>query len=443
MLFCFTKNPIRYSQLIRLSFTAAIIGLTLCPNFCSAQRVRNSVSPQQVPSWQLQQPQPTVQTSPNVSNLRQTKPRAYYLDSGDVLGIFLEGVLGEVDGTPPVHYPPAGSSIGPSMGFPIVVRENGTLSLPLVDPIPVRGLTIQQAEELVKSVYLGNNASGKKILNATSRIIVTLQRKRTVNVIVIRQDNSRSMGIGRNNRGAVSERSDRSARSASIQLPAYENDVLHALIETGGLPGVNSSGEVRVYRSSPSSVATNSTVRNPVFPVSGIRSSEFPRTGYSPNGIRYTTNSNLATTNIPLNQTSSGGQFDNRNSILTQGDIVLVESRPTEVYYTSGLLRGGEHLLPRDKTLNVLEAVALAGGPITNNGTANRLVPTELFIIRNNGANGRVNIRVDLQQALTDPTHQVLIAPGDHLILQHKPIQRIGNYGIRAINNYGLRRLIQ
>ena len=423
----------------------AVFVLSCFPLTVSGQRIQGSVPAQQVPAWQLQQPQRTIDSSPDISYLRQPKPRSYLLDSGDVLGIFLEGVLGEVDGVPPIHYPPAGSSLGPSMGFPIVVRESGAISLPLVDPIPVRGLTIQQAEALIKSVYLGHGPSGKKILNDKSRIIVTLQRQRTVNVVVIRQDNSRSMrlqGAAQANRGPVFDRSDRSARSSSIQLPAYENDVLHALMRTGGLPGVNAARDVRVYRSG-GATASRSTNSSSSYRGSN---SPFPRTGYSPNGFR-NNQVGSSSVSIPLQRSSNYRSFDNRQSVLTDGDILVVGSRPTEVYYTSGLLRSAEHPLPRDNNLTVLEAVALAGGP-TGSASAgglgiSRLQPTELNVVRNNGRNGQVTIRVDLDRALTDPSQQILVAPGDHLILRHKPIQQIGNFGIGTFNNVGLRRIFQ
>lgn len=418
-----------------------------------AQRVRNSIPAPQVPAWQLQQPS-ALQSSSDISYLRQSKPDAYLLDSGDVLGIFLEGVLGEVGSAPPVHFPPEGSSLGPSMGFPIVVRQSGAVSLPLVDPIPVRGLTIRQAEALIKSVYLGNHSSGKKILNENSQIIVTLQRKRTVNVIVIRQDNSSSMrprGSSQAGRGPVFDRSDRSARSESIQLPAGENDVLNALLETGGLPGLNAASDVRVYSSSGarssqsrSGSGTGSTSSSGYY---RANEATFPRTSYSPNGIR--NDRGGASRSIPLNLSSGSSysrSFDRSRSSLSDGDVLVVGAKPTEVYYTSGLLRGGEHPLPRDRNLTVLEAVALAGGPIRtgNNGFGFSSVgPTELNVIRNNGRNGRVNIRVDLGQALTNPAQQILVAPGDHLILRHKPIERVGNFGIGAASSVGLRRIFQ
>jgi protein involved in polysaccharide export with SLBB domain len=99
----------------------------------------------------------------------------YLLDTGDILGVFIENVLGEFGSAPPVHVPPAGSGHPPSIGFPIAVREDGTISLPLIEDLSVRGLTIQQAEGLIERAYKGGE---KPILIKRGRIIVTMSRKR-------------------------------------------------------------------------------------------------------------------------------------------------------------------------------------------------------------------------------------------------------------------------
>ena len=253
---------------------------------------------------------------------------------------------------------PASSRLGPSIGYPIVVQENGTISLPAVAPIPVRGLTIEQAEALVKSAYLDDRPAGKRILSGRSRIIVSLQRERTINVIVVRQDNSASMrarGANRASGSAVFDRSDRSARLSSIQLPAYDGDVFNALIESGGLPGVNAARDVRVYRTDDQNArSTQYGGDRSGFRRSNYSGLPFPRSGsaqpnsatnrYQPNGI--------GGVGIPLNASNNNPYFDRRQSALSQGDVLVVEAKPTEVYYTGGLLRGGEHPLPRDKASN-------------------------------------------------------------------------------------------
>ena len=74
--------------------------------------------------------------------LQRRASGTYLLDEEDVLGIFIEGVLGELDESPPVQTPGPNSDLAPSIGYPVPVRDDGTISLPLVDPIAVRGLSL-------------------------------------------------------------------------------------------------------------------------------------------------------------------------------------------------------------------------------------------------------------------------------------------------------------
>src|SRR5262249_46382552 len=76
-----------------------------------------------------------------LSLLRQTPPEKYLLDAGDVLGVYVEGVLGDRNQPIPVRLVER-SNLPPAMGYPVPVRENGTISLPLIEPLPVRGLSI-------------------------------------------------------------------------------------------------------------------------------------------------------------------------------------------------------------------------------------------------------------------------------------------------------------
>ena len=149
----------------------------------------------------------------------------------------------------PVQLPGPDSDLPPAIGYPVPVREDGSLSLPSVDPIPVRGLTIQQAEELIKRAYTEGD---EPQLKEGGRIIVTLMRERTYRVFVVRQDNSQATRgnqfQGQSQRMGVTDRSDQSGRGFVLQLPAYKNDVLNALSQTGGLPGINAKAEVRILR---------------------------------------------------------------------------------------------------------------------------------------------------------------------------------------------------
>ena len=71
------------------------------------------------------------------------------------MAVFIPGILGEETADPPVFGGQDGSP--PSIGYPIPVRSNGTISLPLIKPIMVQGKPIEEIEELVKEAYIAGN----------------------------------------------------------------------------------------------------------------------------------------------------------------------------------------------------------------------------------------------------------------------------------------------
>ena len=143
------------------------------------------------------------------------------------------------------------SGLPPALGYPIPVREDGTISLPLVAPIRVAGMSVVDAEETVREAYTVK----KQILQpGRERIIVSLLQPGTYHILVVRQD----AGAGTGSTTPVHSARSRAQRrwsaprkrgtGYSIELPAYENDVLHALSRTGGLPGLDARNEVVIQR---------------------------------------------------------------------------------------------------------------------------------------------------------------------------------------------------
>src|SRR5581483_1352719 len=86
-----------------------------------------------------------------LSLLQQPPADAYRLDTGDVLGVWVDGVLGDRRLPIPVHMPLLAPTrlqqvLPPSAGYPFRIGEDGTLRLPLIEPVPVRGLTLTEAD---------------------------------------------------------------------------------------------------------------------------------------------------------------------------------------------------------------------------------------------------------------------------------------------------------
>ncbi len=177
------------------------------------------------------------------SLLSQKPPVNYLIDSGDVLAVYVEGQVGRSTDPPPVHFPL--NNEGPaSFGLPFPVREDGTISLPNVGSIFVRGQSIAQVEQRVKQAYL----SPKQIIHPENyRVQVSLQRPRQYRVLVIRQD-SRTEPLTNSAAGGLNLGLVKRGSGKLVSLPAYSNDVLNALTATDGLPGLDAEPAVYVIR---------------------------------------------------------------------------------------------------------------------------------------------------------------------------------------------------
>lgn len=186
----------------------------------------------------------------DLSLLRQSPPLdpvtgnvVHRIDAGDVLGVYVEGFVGKPTDPPPVYFP-SNNDAPPSFGLPHPVREDGTISLPFVGSVNLRGMTLSQAEERVRQAYL----SPKELIRPDHhRVQVNLQRPRQYRVLVIRQDSRNepqsNAFLGQLNIGVVKR-----GTGKVVNLPAYSNDVLNALTATDGLPGLDAENAVYVIR---------------------------------------------------------------------------------------------------------------------------------------------------------------------------------------------------
>lgn len=512
----------------------------------------------------------------DLSLLKQTPSATHRVDTGDVLGIYIEGVLGDRKLPQPVNIPLTNES-PPSFGFPIPVRDDGTISLPLIGAINVRGLTVGEVEDRLKSAYLQQ----KQFLNPeNNRILVSLQRARNYRVLVIRQEAQAAQPAAI---GVFEVGSLKRGTGQVVSLPAYKNDVLHALAQTGGLPGLDAENAIYVIRRRKTSTGWT-PIRNHSLPqaptavpaeakrsaqertVIRAQSSSWnpeisdhysgptvdPQANYRNGGARqfpvrtapdpranphaqesgtgssdYATYNRADVMNARVTQASSPQmpqspqtqpQVDPRfaqpaqttwgpppgnpafvspppatsetmappddlpvmtpeefgwdmtdagldgrrvikipirlgagetvdlqeqDIILEDGDIVFIESRDTEVFYTGGLLNSGQFTIPRDYDLNVLQAIAIAqarqmgsggsratqsvGGQSALNNDVS-ISASSLIILRYLPDGRMVPIEVDLYKARMDVAEQVIIQPGDYLLLQYRKPEAIAAF---------------
>jgi protein involved in polysaccharide export with SLBB domain len=380
----------------------------------------------------------------DISRLRQEPPPYYLVDAGDILGIYIEGALPPTSGRPedqapppPVYMPQAGTDLPPSIGYPIVVREDGTVSVPLVPPIQVRGLSVGQVENALRRAY---TVDRQILAPGRDRIIVTLLKPREISVVVMRQDAVVQEGMSAPQDAL---RYDLRTRSEEVKLKAYENDVLHAMAATGGLPGLSAKNEIKILRSS-----LLDTQKRDAF----VRA--FYQTPVEPCLCRPPLPDDPAIVRIPLRlppgQTPT---FRPQDIILNEGDIVLIESREREVFYTGGLMRGGEWPLPRDYDLDVLGALAIAGAGVGSPAGVNGFSltpqsiggapPGALYILRKTPCGDQITIAVDLNRAMASPAARPLVQAGDILILRYKCEEEALNFALGTFFIQGIQRLFQ
>lgn len=416
---------------------SAAAALALCSSLLTGCSTINSIPVWRVPGEILATEKKNDFIDISMLRLRQDPPEVYLLGPGDVLGVYVKGVLGNEVELPPVHFP-EDSNRPPAIGYPVPVRDDGTLALPIVEPIHVEGMSLVEATNAVRIAY----TSPRQIIKeGDEQIIVTLIRERKVRVQVIREEAGGQQGVSKRGTGYV------------VDLPIYENDVLHALSQTGGMPGTDAKNEIMIYRGMYDEAVNADRILeqlshsqcddqcvDPCF----CDERPLPDAPY--------------VTRIPLRyHPANPPTFTKEDIILNDGDIVIIRSRDKETFFTAGLLGGGEIPLPRDKDLDVVGAIALAGGSLGNigsgvggvggqgggqgggggGGRGGYCQPSEVIIIRELPCGGSIAMRVDLNRALQNKAERVLIKPNDVVMLRYTLAEEVGNVALSLLQfNY-------
>jgi hypothetical protein len=109
-------------------------------------------------------------------------------------------------------------------------------------------------------------------------------------------------------------------------------------------------------------------------------------------------------------------------------------------------------MLPRDYDLDVLDAIAVAGGPVGSGGSGLSAIggnrggiggggrgpvigknPSRLLVIRKLECGGNLAIKVDTNRAMTDDSQRILVQPEDTLILQYTIGEELYNAALNMI----------
>jgi protein involved in polysaccharide export with SLBB domain len=367
----------------------------------------------------------------NFVKLRMDKPAEELLGPNDVLGIYIAGITGNPEDAPPIHN--IGSATDrPASGYPYVVRSDGTLSLPmLTEPIYVEGMTLIQAEEAIRSAY----TLKREIVRPDANISVSLIKPRTYHVTVIREDVTgedqrySSSGGGGANKGASYMGGIARGTAKTLELPAYRNDILEALSLTGGLPGLNAKNEVVILRKAYSDEFSGKDYMND----NGYAMSEVERR-YNETGQINNLNEDLGVLRIPLRVApgEQPPQLTSEDVTLYDGDVVYIQSREAEVYYTGGLLKGGVYPIPRDYDLDVMGAIATAGGTVgaaagssysEANGKVSSILPASRILVLREVNGRQYAIQIRQREMLRDPSQRILVEPNDVILVEYTTVE--------------------
>ena len=367
--------------------------------------------------------------------LRQQPPKSYTISAGDMLGIYIQGILpSATNEQAPLYtntngtrdaYPATGLIHAPVVGLPLVVDPQGKLELPFVGRLALQGMNLTDAAEVIRKAYVID----RKILQpGRDRIVVTQIKPRVHRVLIIREDVNSNVVPSYYN--PIAPPYTKRGSADILDLPEYENDVLHAMVATGGLPGIDAQNAVWILRSRTHALEEVQPALQKV------------RNGGDPREVLQAVKTMRSYLHIPLR--TAPGQvlpFTEKDIILDDGDIVYLQLRDDEVFYTGGLLPGTQLPLPRDRDLDIIAAMAMAnaaaGGPSGQNGASlnfrsygpgGAINPTRAIVVRKLPNGDELKIRVDLNRAVVDSRERIIIQPNDFIMLQFKPGEYAGNF---------------
>jgi protein involved in polysaccharide export with SLBB domain len=399
--------------------------------------VANGISVRHLPEELLAPSKDGEQTIP-LTMLGQSPPPTYRLAAGDVLGVYVEGYLGDHEPPlpTPVHVSPLIQArdqrrLPPAAGYPVPVEDDGKAYLSRAGSLLVQGMSIPEAREAIHNFYVR-----KELLNEATKpaTIVTLLHPRQYHVVVMRQE-AASFTSPFEGPFVSSKR----GTGYIVDLPAYENDVLHALAQTGGLPGLDAYNAVIIQRNCFHGEQERASL---------MRQLESRPPGNPPTAVCAVG----PVVRIPLRQLPGAPPcFLPEDVLLQTGDVVFLEARDEDLFYTGGLLPPGAFVLPRDHDLDVVEAVSRVRGPLFNgafggSNLAGNLIapglgdpsPSLLVILRRTPGGGQVPIVVDMREALRHPEERLLVRAGDVLLLQEKPSEAVARYVTQTFFNFNM-----
>jgi len=270
------------------------------------------------------------------------------------------------------------------------VADDGTVSVPVIGPVPVAGLEAFDASQNITSLAIQRGMYRHPL------VTVEIKSKAVNRITVL---------------GAVKEQ-------GIHEIPRGGSDLITALAAAGGLTD-DADSVVEIIRQPKFGIASTD-VSNP--PVTSVDVGEIKLAAYQNIGHSSVANSN--TSQIPGWLAPQTVRIDlaNENPItsadyrLLDRDIVRVAPRKKEVVYVAGLVKKpGQFEIPLDQDLHLLDAIALAGGRSSP-------VADKVLVIRHlNHRPEPIVIRASLSKAKQNGLENLRLMAGDTISIEQTP----------------------
>jgi len=259
-----------------------------------------------------------------------------------------------------------------TFSYSVRIRDDGHADLPLIGPVRMAGLSLADADATLTQVCVERN------LYRAPKVNVTIRKRKTNRILVV---------------GAVKE-------PGVKEVPVAESDLLSILFLAGGLADdAGANIEIR-------NVLTRDETMKEAIAADGTRGG-IARAGYaSTNGVPRS---------VKIDLVSAAQSGANDYFVGDRGVVVVEKVEPKAVTVTGLVRKPGRVEFPKGEDLRLLDAISLSG--YTSSQVANKV-----YIIRQPTPESQsIVIEASLAKASHDPRHNVRLAPGDTVKVEHTP----------------------
>jgi polysaccharide export outer membrane protein len=256
--------------------------------------------------------------------------------------------------------------------YTVRVGDDGNADLPLIGKVRMAGLSLADADATLTQVCV------QRDLYRSPHVNVTIRRRKTNRILVV---------------GAVKE-------PGVKNIPVAESDLLSILFHAGGLAeDAGTNIEIR-------NVLTRDETMNEAIAADGTRGG-ITQTGYA------TTNAVPRSVKIDLISAAQSGSND---YFVGDRGVVVVERTEPKAVFVMGLVRkSGRVEFPKGEDLRLRDAIALSGDLSSQ-------VAQKVYVTRQPTPEMRpIVIEASLSKAIHDPRHNLRLAAGDTVKVQHTP----------------------